>query len=440
MSPKVDPVETANAVPAQADVVIVGGGIIGSAAAYFLARRGVSVALCEKGRIAGEQSSRNWGYCRQQGRDPREMPLIIESLRIWRGIEREIEADVGFHQGGIVHLADTAAELAACEGWLEQARQYQIEARILSASELDGLLPGAARPFHGALFTPSDGRAEPAKAAPAIARAAARLGAVVLTDCAVRGLETAGGRVAAAVTERGAIRTSTVLCAGGAWSRRFCGNLGIALPQLRIRSSVMRTAAAPLITETAVWAPNFAFRRRQDGGYTVAHGHALIADIVPDSFRLFRSFLPALRMEWRATRLRFGRPFFEELSMPGRWRLDEVTPFERARVLDPEPVAAILDTALANLRRAFPAFEKVPIAERWAGMIDVTPDAVPVISPVDALPGFYLATGFSGHGFGLGPGAGKLAAELVSGAAPCVDPTPYRFARFADGARPIAGL
>ncbi len=255
MSPKVDPVEAAKAVPAQADVVIVGGGIIGSAAAYYLARRGISVALCEKGRIAGEQSSRNWGYCRQQGRDPREMPLIIESLRIWRGIEREIEADVGFHQGGILHLAHTAAELAAHEEWLEHARQYQLDSRLVSAREVDSLAPGAARPFHGGLFTPSDGRAEPAKAAPAIARAAARLGAAVLTDCAVRGLETAGGRVAAAVTERGVIRTGAVLCAGGAWSRRFCGNLGITLPQLQIRSSVMRTAAAPPITETAVWAP-----------------------------------------------------------------------------------------------------------------------------------------------------------------------------------------
>ena len=124
-----------------------------------------------------------------------------------------------------------------------------------------------------------------------------------------------------------------------------------------------------------------------------------------------------------------------------RWRLDETSPFERTRVLDPKPDERILDRAIANLRRAYPVFESVQVAERWGGLIDVTPDAIPVISPVEALPGFYLATGFSGHGFGIGPGAGRLAAELVSGAAPSVDPSPYRFARFAEGAaKPIAGV
>ena len=213
MSPRVDPVPSAAAVPPRADVVVIGGGIIGSSTAYFLAKRGLSVVLCEKGRIAGEQSSRNWGYCRQQGRDPREIPLIVESLRIWRGLESEIEDDVGFHQGGVVHMLETSEQAAESETWLEQARQYQIDSRLLSAKELGALVPGAARPYRGGLFTASDGRAEPAKAAPAIARAAARRGATLLTDCAVRGIETRGGRVSAIVTERGEIRTGNVAVA-----------------------------------------------------------------------------------------------------------------------------------------------------------------------------------------------------------------------------------
>ena len=82
------------------------------------------------------------------------------------------------------------------------------------------------------------------------------------------------------------------------------------------------------------------------------------------------------------------------------------------------------------------------MAQQWAGMIDVTPDAVPVISAVDSLPGFFIATGFSGHGFGIGPGAGRLVADLVTGSDPIVDPTPFRLTRFSDGSRPqpIAGI
>ena len=101
MRPPVDIVTSDTDLPEHADVVVIGGGIVGCATAWTLAKRGVSVVLCEKGRIGGEQSSRNWGFCRQQGRDPREIPLIIESLRIWRGIEKEIEAPVGFSRQAV---------------------------------------------------------------------------------------------------------------------------------------------------------------------------------------------------------------------------------------------------------------------------------------------------------------------------------------------------
>ncbi len=105
-------------------------------------------------------------------------------------------------------------------------------------------------------------------------------------------------------------------------------------------------------------------------------------------------------------------------------------------MLDPAPVAAVLDAAAASLKEHFPAFRDMRIAERWAGIIDATPDAVPVMSAVDKLPGFHLASGFSGHGFGLGPGAGKLMAQLVTGETPCVDPTPFRYSRYFDGSNP----
>ena len=112
MGPKLDPVPLDPTPPAQADVVIIGGGIIGTSAALHLAQRGVSVALCEKGEIAGEQSSRNWGWVRKQGRDPRELPLIIESLRQWQGLNEVVGAETGFRTTGIFYGIETDADMA----------------------------------------------------------------------------------------------------------------------------------------------------------------------------------------------------------------------------------------------------------------------------------------------------------------------------------------
>ena len=103
------------------------------------------MALCEKGHIAGEQSSRNWGWCRKMGRDPREIPLIIESLRLWQGMNELVEAETGFRQCGIMYLAETPAELAQLEGWLEHARQYQLDTRLLTRAEAGGADAGPDR-------------------------------------------------------------------------------------------------------------------------------------------------------------------------------------------------------------------------------------------------------------------------------------------------------
>jgi len=435
MGPSVDPVPSDSAPPPRTDVVVIGGGIIGTSTAFFLAQKGVSVALCEKGHVAGEQSSRNWGFCRQQGRDPRELPLIIESLRLWRGLDRLIEGDTGFRQVGIVYVAEDETAAANHEKWLDYARPYQLDSKVVTGPALASLLPGAARQWRSALYTASDGRAEPQKAAPAVATAVRRLGGKVLTDCAVRGIETAAGRVTGVVTEKGPIACSTVVLAGGAWSRLFCRNLGITLPQLQVRGSVLRTSRVDKAPEASLWAPGLGLRKRLDGGYTVAHGGRTDVDIGPDNFRFLRAFLPALRGAHTGLRFRLGKRFFEEVALPAHWSLDRPSPFEKVRVLDPAPSADLLDHAMADLRAAFPAFAEAKVEQRWAGYIDVTPDAVPVISPVDPLPGFFIATGFSGHGFGIGPGAGRLMADLVSGAPPIVDPAPYRFGRFSDGSK-----
>lgn len=419
------------ALPASSDVVIVGGGIIGITTALFLARDGISVTVCEKGEVGHEQSGRNWGWVRIMGRDPGEIPLGLESMRLWSEMDRLVGGDTGFTRSGIVYVADTPAALAQHEAWLDHARQYQLDSRLLSSREIESVLPGCKRAFAGALFTPSDARAEPQKAVPAMARALRRHGGTVLTRCAVRGIETRAGRVSAVVTERGTIACSQVVLAGGAWSRLFLGNLGIDFPQLKVLGSVLRTEPLDGPPPYAVGASDFAFRKRQDGGYTVAHRGASTAEIVPDSFRLFADFVPSLVKQRQELRLRLSQRFLEEARTPRRWGLDEVTPFERMRVLDPTPSTAILDEARANLIKAFPAFAGMKIAQTWGGFIDATPDAVPVIGEVPRLPGFFIASGFSGHGFGIGPGAGRLVADLIRGATPLIDPKPFRLERFA---------
>ena len=433
MSPPVDPVQSDPKLPKSADVVIIGGGIIGAATAYYLAKRGMSVAVVEKGRIAGEQSSRNWGWCRQQDRDRAEIPLIKESLRIWNDLNNEIGAETGFRQTGVLYVTQDPKELAKWERWMEHAREYQLHSRLLSSAEAQAMTPGCVQKWIGGLHTPADGRAEPSMAGPAIATAARKRGATVHQNCAARGLETEGGAVSGVVTELGTISTKNALCAGGAWSSLFCRRHGVDLPQLTVRASVQRTEPAPEVFDSALGTPDFGIRRRLDGGFTVGYRNQVSFHITPDAIRYFRKFWPAFRYESRNIKLEFGSDFWKALFRPSNWPLDQPSPFEEVRILDPKPDIKLLDRALGNFKMGYPSLKDIKRAETWAGMIDITPDAIPVISPVEAIPGFFLATGFSGHGFGIGPGAGKLAADMLAGETPIVDLKPFRYSRMIDG-------
>ena len=280
-----------------------------------------------------------------------------------------------------------------------------------------------------ALWSPRDGCAEPWIAVPAMAEAARRAGAAILTGCAVRSLDIEGGRVGGVITEKGRIRASQVLVAGGIWSRALLRNHGVDFPQLRVVGTVARVTGAQGLPSHPFGTEDFSFRPRMDGGHTLTLRNANIAEILPDSFRLFRRYIPRLRENWREFHLRIGRSFYEDLISPTHWRPDESTIFERVRTLDPTPSRLFLKRALQNAGKAFSSFEGVTISHAWAGVMDVTPDAVPVVDAVPGLDGAWIASGCSGHGFGLGPGIAQLAAGMMLGSAPVVDARPFRWNR-----------
>ncbi len=442
MSPDVDPVAGDTDRPARADVVVIGGGIVGASSALYLAERGFAVVLLEKGRIGGEQSSRNWGWCRQANRDPREFDLIRESMALWRGLNERVGADTGFRTTGLLYAARDEKTERGFRRWIEAAAASGIAASVVRGAELGNLLPGDCSPPAAALYCASDGRAEPSRATSAIAIAAQRAGVRILPCCAARGIETAGGRIASVVTEHGPIACASVVVAAGVWSRRLLRDVDVDLPQLKVRGSVARTSPVVGGPEAALWDGAFAFRKRADGGYTVADGHTSVFPITSDSFRLFGSFLPALATDWRSVRLTLDGRFLTELGENKRVPFDRPSPYEAVRVLDPPPDLRYLESAMTELKRRYPVFRAARLEQSWAGYIDTTPDVVPVISDVPAVSGLVVASGFSGHGFGIGPGAGWLVADLVAGTKPLVDPRAFRLSRYVDGTkpRPSSGL
>jgi glycine/D-amino acid oxidase-like deaminating enzyme len=353
-------------------------------------------------------------------------------------MNRLTEAETGFRQCGVLYVGESQSDEARFAAWADMAKPYDIGTRIVRGGDLAALMPGASRTYACGLHVPTDGCAEPQRAAPAIARAAQRKGAIVLAHCAVRGIERTGGRVAAVITERGRIGCDAVVLAGGAWTSLFCASIGIRLPQLKVLSSVMRTAPVHG-PDACTYMDEVGYRRRRDGGYTIAKGAGYIVPFVPDSLRYLRDFLPTVRNERDSLRLRVNAQSLREFRTPRSWPLDRQTPFEATRVLDPEPNIALNQQALAAMSELYPQFKEVHVVQQWAGYIDVTPDVVPYISPVGGLPGLTVATGFSGHGFGIGPAAGRLAAELAIGNPPSADPTPFRASRFSDGTPIVIG-
>ncbi len=422
--------ETSSTPPASADVVVIGGGIIGVFTAYYLAKRGLSVAVVEKGHIGAEQSSRNWGWCRQQNRDARELPMATRSLELWDQFAADSGEDTGFTRCGLLYLSDDEAQIAGWAKWREFATTAGVTTHMLSGREASERGVATGRTWKGGVFSPSDGTADPAKAAPAVAAALMKLGGSVHQNCAARGIEMEGGRLSGVVTEAGTIKTRTAVLAGGAWASSFCNQLGVQFPLATIRQSIVRLSPVAQQLPAALTSPRVAITRRPDGHYVLAISGRGRADPTPQLLRFAPQFIPMFAKRWRNVfpggleGIRWGH------ETRARWKLDAPTPMERARILNPTPDPAGVREIHRRAVDLLPVLREARIASTWAGYIDSTPDGVPGIGELPQVPGLILAAGFSGHGFGIGPGAGHLIADIVSGSQPIFDPKPFDPARF----------
>ncbi|MCP5088937.1 MAG: FAD-binding oxidoreductase [Rhodobacteraceae bacterium] len=435
------PVRFRDTLPEAVDVVIIGGGVIGVFTALYLARAGKSVLLCEKGRVAGEQSSRNWGWLRQTGRDPAEVPIMMQALDLWRDADTETGGKTGFNVCGVTYLARNEHEMERREAWLPVARDHGISSTALSAAKVSDLFGGQSRSWIGAVQTPSDARAEPWQAVPAVAELAQQDGALIREDCAVRALDQTAGKITGVVTEQGRVLAEQVVLAGGAWSSMLARQHGVMIPQLAVRSTAARTVPMDVPSAGNAADGGLSFRRRQDGGYTLAITDKQGFYIGPDAFRHLRKFLPMVLENVSHTDFRLAAPagFPDAWRTPRRWRADQPSPFETTRVLEPSPDQRYVERMQTRFADRFPSLGRPQICDAWAGMIDAMPDVVPVVDQVASLPGLILATGMSGHGFGIGPGFGRAIARMICGQQPEHDLNRFRFGRFSDGSKLVMG-
>lgn len=417
----------------QVDVVVIGAGIVGCSTAYYLSKRGAKVALIEKGEVAGEQSSRAWGWVRQQGRNPREIPLSIFSKGLWSELSSEINADVEWIEDGSLKLAYTEEEMAHFESWAKEARDLGLDTRVISASEVKELVPALEGPFLGGVYTPSDGQAEPRKGTEAMARAAEENGAELYSHRSVEGFRVEGGVIKEVLTDQGGIEADSVVCAAGAWSSQLGRMVGVHLPQRVVKGTVVCTEPSEIVSHITVMSPDVTFRQKRDGTFYLSNGLRSDYYVNRDSFRDLGLFLRNYLRFRRNMKVHIGGELVKDLMRGLPWSSAQRHPFAHTVDIEPEPNGQHVRGALRSLENLIPSIGALGIKRTWAGMIDASPDATPVIGEAPEVKGFYFATCFSGHGFALGPGAGLLMSELILDGKTSIDIRPFRPSRFREG-------
>ncbi|CAE6738171.1 NAD(P)/FAD-dependent oxidoreductase [Paraburkholderia aspalathi] len=361
-----------------ADVIIIGGGIVGCSTAYNLARRGARVVVLEKEDVAQEASGRNRGNVRLQLRSRLELPIAMEAVRLWESADEELGLPTEFRKVGnlLVTYHDNIAEGFGKEA--ERHRDLGLDAHVLSLDQIRELVPGISQDIVSGFLTTDDGHVNPQKATWAFATAARRLGADFRTGTRANELLVENGHIVGVRTEGGDISAPVVLNAGGVRAPELMKPLGIDLPISPAKHQILVTARMPLVTKPYLRCagPRVSFGQTADGtlllgmgpaqsvGFDTSISRAHIANIMRETIRL-------------------------------------VPPLAAARVV-----------------------------RAWTGWFEMTPDDHPIIEPVESVPGLYVSAGFSGHGFALGPAIGRLMASLILDGTPTHPIDGFALSRF----------
>jgi glycine/D-amino acid oxidase-like deaminating enzyme len=373
--------------PSRAEVVVIGGGVVGASIAFHLAETGIEdVLLLERGDCACGSSSKPIGGVRAQFTDPLNIMLAARSLEAYERFANIPGADIGLDRVGYLFLLRTSDHVRRFEASVAVQNELGIPSRLITTAEALERCPYIDEDaFIAAAFSPTDGHARPLTAAAAYVEAARRHGARAVTGCAVTALDVEDGEIAAVHTSRGSVRTSTVVCAAGAWSREIGAMAGVDLPVEPVRRQIAFTPQSP-----GAFAPKLPF--------TIDYGSTFYFHNADDGLLLGMSDSQQA-------------PAFDCTYTP-EW--------------------------LPSLRRlagrCAPGLSAVELERGWAGLYELTPDASALIGESSSVGRFLYATGFSGHGFCHAPATGEVIRDLVLGEEPFVDVSPLRAERFAERA------
>jgi sarcosine oxidase subunit beta len=361
----------------RADVVIVGGGIVGCSTAVHLRKAGWDVTLLERQTIGVNASGRNGGGVRQQNRDPRELPLAMASVRMWHTLSEELDHDVEYRPDGVAVLAFTQDRLGELTESAKHQRRAGLPVETIGPAELARLFPGMGPQACGANYCALDGHANPLATMRAYQMALSRLGVPVYEGAEVTGFERGkGGEVTAVVANRVRVEARRVVIAAGPWSDGLCRLLGRGLPTMPKQPEMMVSERVAPFIRGMISGPHGYLRQSVSG-----HIH------------------------------------FGINSKPTR-RLDFA--------VRPESMGNLA----GNLLDIYPRIGEVRILRTWSGLTAWTPDGIPIIDRHPDAPGTFVAAAFCGHGFALGPAVGAVVASMVQGEEPPVSPAPFSLSRF----------
>lgn len=369
-----------------ADVVIVGGGLMGASTAFFLRRRGLSVVLLERGLVGQQASGVNFGNVRRQGRFLPQLPLAHRSRDIWGRLPQLIGEDAEFLASGHVRVVYDQAQLGVIEQYADDAKHWGLDLEMLGRTELRKRFPFFGPEVLGGSYAPHDGHANPRLAAPAFGRAAARLGARIIENCEVLHVEKDALDFRVSAADGTTVTAPAALVCSGAWGGAMAAAFGEPVP---IQAS----------------GPTMAVTEPMPYGIIPTVG---VSSKIPHEMVYFRQ-------------VKRGNIVFGGGARNPAY-LDE----RRAQVT-PEFTLA----QLRELRRLAPALGRLHVLRTWSGVEGYMSDDVPVMGPSARVSGLHYAFGFCGHGFQLGPGVGDVMAELIDTGTTSTPIEPFHIGRFA---------